>query len=105
SPRKGAATLGAMGFAVVAIVVAPLFQGKSRDKMVKDRTFWQEMATIINGSDDATGSDREVLWAAARQIWRHQPIVGAGPNNFGIAAASTFIAGDVGGAYEENPAV
>ncbi len=105
SPKKGVVTAGAFAAVLVMVVVSPFINGASRDSMAAGHTFWQEMATISNGSSDATGNDREVLWAAARKVFAEHPILGVGANNFGTNAATYFHVGDVGGAYADNPKI
>lgn len=63
--------------------------------------FWTEMATIANGTEDDTGSDRMYLWSAALQLYAAHPWLGVGPANFGPTAAVFFKDGELGGPYIE----
>jgi O-antigen ligase len=63
--------------------------------------FWAEMATIKDGTEDETGSDRMYLWSAALQLYAAHPVLGVGPANFGATGAAFFEDGELGGPYIE----
>lgn len=94
SPRKGL-TL-ACGFAAAGLVAgaaAVLHPGE----------FVAEIQSVFaEGTTEGTGNDRWVLWMAAWEVFLHEPFFGAGPNNWGVAAAQHFSAGDLGSRYTYN---
>jgi O-antigen ligase len=102
SPNKGKnAGLIVMGGFIV-MIAGSLINGSSRGSDTRSN-FFEEMSTMFDVSEGSTGSDRKALWAAATQVWLRHPVLGAGADNFGMAAASMFQAGQVGGQYAENP--
>lgn len=103
SPAKGR-TSAAMAIGLVVVLVAgSLLDDANRGGDADSKVgFWNEMATIFTGEGDA-GSDRKVLWAAATEVFKKYPVIGAGANNFGPAAAAMFRPGEVGGGYADNP--
>lgn len=95
--------LGAGAFAILA-VAAQVYKGaKSAVESGKTSTdFWTEMGSSFDPTE-GTRTDREVLWSLARREWSANPVFGVGPNCFGAYAADHFMAGTVGGQYDENP--
>lgn len=94
SPYK----LRATGYAVACLVV---FVAAST--VLFGAEYWEEMATIAQGTEEETGEDRWVMWQAGFKVFLENPIVGAGPGNWGVYAATNFQPGDVGGVYANNP--
>lgn len=94
SPHKLKATGYALGCAVIFLVSSTILFGAE---------YWQEMATISEGTEEATGEDRWVMWQAGGRVFLENPILGAGPGNWGVYAATNFRPGQVGGKYSENP--
>lgn len=99
SNRKVATSLAVVGGIVAVGIAAMLFNGVKRAD--SGSNWFTEMSTI--GSGDGTQSDRSVLWTLARRVWRENPIIGVGAQNFGAYAATNFAAGTTGGGYNENP--
>jgi O-antigen ligase len=102
SPRKGRVSLIILVGAIVAAIVASSIDGSTRGDDTNSN-FWVEMSTMFQAG--GTRADREVLWGAARKVFQNHPILGAGPSNFGVAAANELHVGDVGGNYADNPKV
>ena len=100
SKRKAATALVVGCSLVVVGVTAMLFEGAARGD--SGTNWFVEMSTI--GSGDGTQTDREVLWALARRVWRDNPMIGVGAQNFGAYAAH-YEAGTTGGGYDANPGV
>jgi putative inorganic carbon (hco3(-)) transporter len=104
SPRKGR-TFGFIAIAAVAFGIASTFiDGKSRDASAQS-SFMAEMMTSFN-ENDGTGSDRKILWGLAIQVFKAHPVLGAGPEGFGVGAIELFERnelGPVGGDYAANP--
>jgi len=73
---KGILILGVTG--VIIVVSASFF--------FPDNSFWNEMATSLEGTSSGTGHDRKVLWSIAWEEFKANPIVGVGPWNFGVVA-------------------
>lgn len=96
SPRKGR-TLAAGVVAMVIITVAA-------SVLHPENSFWAEIKSVFEeGTSEGTGEDRWELWMAAVEVWKQNPILGTGPRNWGVYAASYFEPGDIGGMYENNP--
>jgi len=111
SNRKGVTSLAVVGGVVCVVIGGVIFNGAKRagtgttaaEQRGKVGANWfTEMATI-GASGDGTRSDRSVLWALARRVWRENPIIGVGAMNFGAYAAGNFAAGTTGGQYDDNP--
>jgi len=102
SPNKGRTAGYVAAAGLIVAIAASLINGKTRGADTRS-SFWSEMSTMFDDSKGSTGDDRKVLWAAAVKVWEYHPILGAGINNFGPAAATEFKIGDVGGSYAENP--
>jgi O-antigen ligase len=81
-------------------IVASSIDGSTRGDDTNSN-FWVEMSTMFE--EGGTRADREVLWGAATKVFQLHPVLGAGPGNFGVAAASELHVGDVGGNYADNP--
>jgi len=94
SPRKGRAFGWGLTCAALFATAASVLYGDA---------YWAEMATIFQGTSEETGEDRWVMWQAAWEIFLARPILGAGPENWGVYAATYFRPGDVGGVYAFNP--
>jgi len=63
-------------FVIMAIIITmALFAPKS---------FWDEMKTIEQGSEESTAGSRIYLWKIAVREFVDNPIIGVGINNFGI---------------------
>lgn len=102
--KKKAVMAGAIvaGFVVVLVSSSLLFVGVNRGGDT-EATFFAEMATISRDQNAGTGQDRKELWKAAWLVFLDNPVLGAGVENFGPYAAEHIQAGQVGGAYSENP--
>lgn len=46
--------------------------------------YWDEMATIEEGTQESTAATRIYLWKNALEIFAHHPILGVGPLNSGV---------------------
>ena len=109
SPNKRRMTV----FGLVAIggivLGAMVFEGAQRGRFgqMSDMSFFAEMRTIIEEAETGTGTtgDRQVLWGAAVEVFKQQPIFGVGGNNFGVAAAHYYADREIGGDYASNPAM
>lgn len=88
-----------IGAAIVFGIVGSVISGKRRSE--RGRNFFAEMAIITADYDDAT-NDRKVPWALARGVWRDNPVLGVGAENFGPYAAQSFAVGQTRGTYDEN---
>lgn len=53
--------------------------------------FWDEMATISEGTEEGTGLQRWVLWKMAWELFTSSPLLGVGPGNFGWSAAEYYL--------------
>jgi O-antigen ligase len=95
SPRKGL-TLGAgVGAALVVVGAAMVLHGDA---------YTAEIQSVFHeGTEQGTGNDRWVLWMAAWEVFLHNPIFGAGPNNWGVFATTIFDFGELGSMYANNP--
>lgn len=98
SKNKLATTAAGVVGMIGLVIAANTFQTRSEQGL----GFFAEMMTVFD-KKDATTDDRAVLWALARREFAENPLIGVGANNFGPYAASRYRAGDVGGAYDENP--
>ena len=96
SPRKGRALAWGLACAALFATAASVLYGEA---------YWAEMATIFEGTSEETGEDRWVMWRAAWEIFLARPILGAGPENWGVFAATYFRPGDVGSVYAFNPSM
>jgi O-antigen ligase len=94
SRRKGMVFLAGLACAVVAAVAASVLHGGR---------YWAEMMTILQGTGEATGEDRMVMWNAAFRVFLERPILGVGGDNWGVFASEFFRPGDLGGEYTDNP--
>jgi len=112
SNRKGATSLAVIGGAACVVIGGVIFNGAKRAGTGKTQAeqrgnvganWFTEMSSI--GSGDGTQSDRSVLWALARRVWKANPIIGVGAQNFGPYAAMHFAAGTTGGGYNDNPGI
>jgi len=104
SPNKRAA-MGGVALAVVVVVFSGIFLFTDVDRgWDSQRSFFAEMGTVSRDVDAGTGEDRRVLWEAAWVVFRENPILGVGAENFGPFAASYFRRGTVRGMYAANPA-
>jgi O-antigen ligase len=103
SPRKGLMTALLIGMAGV-LLVATLVIFRDTSRSDSKTGFWNEMMTIGGDVDGAgTGGDRYALWDAALRVFYAHPILGAGAENFGPAAAELLRVGEVKGMYAQNP--
>jgi O-antigen ligase len=103
-PQKRQATLAMLGIGLVIAIASSLLSGQARGgDDDSPQGFWAEMGTMFDSKGD-NGDDRKVLWAAAIKVFHLYPILGAGANNFGPAAAESLRPGEVGGRYADNPA-
>jgi O-antigen ligase len=101
STRKVVTALAVvLGLGVVGIA-GSMINGATGKRSETGNDFFTEMSTMFSGG--GTETDREVLWALARRVWKENPVFGVGANNFGAYAATHFAIGDVGGGYNENP--
>lgn len=114
SPRKGRMTLVLAGGAALIVIgaefIVPTVDTKT-DFTARDRPhggvigLWNEvMSSFTEGSSEGTGNDRWELWRAALIVFSHDPVIGAGAQNVGIAAAEIVQVGEIGSIYAENPA-
>ena len=94
-------TVAGVAGILVTVLAASLIG--SGNRVGSKGNFWAEMATVSEGTEDRTGSDRQDLWRAGFKVFKLYPILGAAPNNFGVVAAARFRPGDVGGQYQWNP--
>lgn len=95
SPKKGKA----LAWGVVAVTV--LFTAET---VLHGGEYWAEIASAFDeGTEEGTGEDRWVMWQAGFEVFLHRPILGAGPENWGVWAAENFQPGEVGGVYSANP--
>jgi O-antigen ligase len=94
SPRKGL---------VVAIVVVCAVAVVATATMLYGEKYWAELATIAQGTEEATGEDRWEMWTAGLVTFAHHPILGTGAKNWGVWAADFFKPGQLGGDYAVNP--
>jgi O-antigen ligase len=101
STRKGITTAAVVLGVVVVGVAGNMINGAQGKRSETGNDFFTEMSTIFTGS--STQSDRSVLWALARRVWRENPVFGVGAQNFGAYAAMNFAAGTTGGGYDANP--
>lgn len=79
SPRKIAtAASGLVAAAIVAGAVSLVHPPGE---------FVAEMETVSEGTKGGTGMERWVMWGVGMEVWKANPILGAGPNNLGPVAA------------------
>ena len=94
--KMKALALGMAGGVLVLIAANVLHEG-----------FWDEMkSAFTEGTSSGTGNDRWILWTAAWEVFKENPIFGVGPRNFGPFAAQYFNVGDLpegGYGYTHNP--
>jgi O-antigen ligase len=83
--------------AIVVIIAASILFPPSQDS--DKNLFWEEMATISEGTTEGTGRDRRVLWTIAWEEFKDNPVFGVGPNNFGIQAPKYVLRVDDAGQY------
>ena len=95
--KMKAAMLGAVGAVLVVIAANVLHKG----------AFWAEIqSAFTEGTREGTGNDRAILWTAAWEVFKENPVFGVAPRNFGPFAASYFNVGDLpegGYGYTHNP--
>jgi O-antigen ligase len=96
SPNKGRMAAGMLGAGVVLAVAAAVLYGDA---------YWNEMQTILEGTEEQTGEDRWIMWGAAFRVWFTHPILGVGIENVGAFAAEYFQPGDLAGVYGDNPSM
>jgi hypothetical protein len=75
---------GLRGQTLAAAALALGVVGVSADVLFPGGAFWQEMSTVSDGFEDATGFERSLLWKAAWHTFLSSPIFGVGAGNFGI---------------------
>jgi len=51
-----------------------------------NNVFWEEIITSTEGFKSGTGHDRKVLWSLAWEEFKDNPIIGVGPNNYGVVS-------------------
>jgi O-antigen ligase len=114
SPNKGRMTLVMLGgLALIVIgaqfIVPTVHTGNEFTE--RDRPhggiagLWAEvMSSFTEGASEGTGNDRWELWKAALIVFQHDPVIGAGAQNVGIAAAEIVQVGEIGSIYSDNPA-
>jgi O-antigen ligase len=96
SPRKGMTLLAGVGVMVVVFAAASL--------IFPAGFFYNEiMSAFAEGTSSGTGDDRWQLWTAAMEVFRRNPIVGAGMGNVGAYASGIYQPGELGGMYAINP--
>ncbi len=67
--------------------------------------FWNEMATIAEGTNESTGASRWALWTGVGiPVFLTSPIFGVGANNTGVVGMEIIKLGEVAGRFA-NPAV
>ncbi|MGD2047601.1 MAG: O-antigen ligase family protein, partial [Gemmatimonadota bacterium] len=94
SPRKGHVLVVGIVCAVIIVATATILFG---DK------YWAELATIAQGTEEATGEDRWEMWKAGLQVFLQRPLLGTGSKNWGVFAAEFFKPGQLGGDFADNP--
>jgi O-antigen ligase len=101
SPRKGWTSIGAVAAVIVVLVSTAVIGSGAR---IGSRGNWfEEISSMFSSAEDASESDRLILWGAALDIWKGHPLFGVGGRNFGTNAAVDFEVGEVGGDYGGNP--
>jgi O-antigen ligase len=101
--NKGTITLALIAAVGLVLLGARLFSGTGHGGT--KRAFWDEMMSAVTQTQEHSGTaeDRRVLWQLARREFRANPVIGVGAGNFGVYAATHFLAGTVGGDYDRNP--
>lgn len=67
-------------------------------------TYWDEMRTIKQESIyQGTGEDRWYLWKVAWRMFLDHPVIGVGPDNFGVEFPSYVLPDDSNSFYVGNP--
>ena len=94
SPRKGLVIGAALLCGLVIAATSTILHGDE---------YWAELATIAQGTEEATGEDRWEMWKAAWKVFLQHPILGVGAKNWGVFASTYFQPGQLGGDYAENP--
>jgi len=93
--------LGVAAAIVLVVSTSVFFSNVSRGDARTN--FWAEMSTILDSGNDATRSDREVIWGLAVRVFLQRPAFGVGPGCFGPYAAENLNLSSLGGYYGENP--
>jgi O-antigen ligase len=102
-PNKKRSSLALVGGGIIVVIAAALLEGEKRGGNDSSPVgFWAEMMTI-GDSEDGTTSDRKILWSAAVRVFTAHPFIGAGAANFGVAASTIYLPGEIGGEYAGNP--
>jgi hypothetical protein len=99
SPRK-ALTGGSIVLGAAVVFFAAGLVENTDEQRVHHRSgsFWEQvMSTFEEGTEEGTGGARWDLWTAAAKVWVTHPVVGVGPNNFGVFAAEYFRPGEIRG--------
>ncbi|HEY0809503.1 MAG TPA: O-antigen ligase family protein [Longimicrobiales bacterium] len=92
SPHKGRTALAGVGITLVVVLAASFLFEKG--------FFWNEIMSVFHeGTTEGTGAQRMTLWATAIDVWRHNPIFGAGLKNYGVYASTLYQEGELGGMF------
>lgn len=67
------------------------------------KSYWDEMSTISQGTEEATAASRMYYWKVAIREFKDHPIIGVGPNNFGIWFPDYVEDDDSYSRYANNP--
>ncbi len=102
-PNKKRSTVALLVGGLVVMIAASFLSSAQRGGNTSSPVgFWAEMLTI-GDEGDGTTSDRKILWGAATRVFFVDPVIGAGPANFGVVASTLFAPGEIGGEYALNP--
>jgi hypothetical protein len=98
SPRKAVTGASLVLGMIVVFIAASLVETEEQRVHHRTGTFWEQvMSTFEEGTEEGTGGARWSLWTAAAKVWVAHPVIGVGPNNFGVYASQYFRPGDIRG--------